>query len=654
MNQSSFTHYRFHYRPDIDGLRAVAVLLVVGFHFFPELITGGFIGVDVFFVISGYLIGRIIFNDLVEGYFSFKDLYIRRIRRIFPSLGLVLLASMIFGWFVLFDHEYEQLGKHIATGVGFVSNFMLWHESGYFDEISDLKPLVHLWSLGVEEQFYIFSPILFWMLFGVRRLCAISVVLGICALSFLLNILYVSDFQTAVFYSPLTRMWELLLGCILGYIHFKKYYGSRCAKNTYSIIGSLLLLSGAFLIDRNSLFPGLPAIIPVVGTIFIIAGGGGKEAFLNNKVYASKVLIWIGLISFPLYLWHWPLISFYRIIEGGLPPYYLRMALIALAVILAYFTYRYLELPIRRGFISSTKFLIFVLIIIGGIGACIYLFAGFSFRDSTSGYKLNQKQLTGLASTNKECLKLFTPKPYFPVCIYDFNSSDKTIAIIGDSHAQASYPGIRDYFLKREFNTLVLAVNSHPAMIGGENGDEQKRENHQIINYVRKRSDVDIVIIINRGMINFTGFEPTSLNKISNPKPLMTKNTYFSSLQNTIDLLNNSGKKVYVVSENPELNFFPKNCVSRPFKLTINDCEVNYKEVIQRQADYLSEIKKMKGATIFFSIDIFCEDKKCGIFDKKKQLLYMDDDHISVAGSKFLADYIGPKILQDILKSNKE
>jgi hypothetical protein len=314
--------------------------------------------------------------------------------------------------------------------------------------------------------------------------------------------------------------------------------------------------------NKESSFPGYLALLPVIGSVLIIAGG--RDAYLNIGPYSNKPLVWIGLISFPLYLWHWPLISFFRIIEGGVLTYNFRLVLLAISILLAYLTYRYLELPIRKGVAANTKLLIITLMIIGGIGSCVYLFSGFAFRDSFSSYKLNQKQLTGIASTNKACLELFFPKPYFPVCIYDFNGSDRTIAVIGDSHAQASYPGIRDFFIAKGFNTLVIGVNSHPSIIGGENEDEQRRENLQIINYVRARVDIEAVIIINRGMINFTGFEPTSFHKISSPKPLMSEKTYFSSLQETINALTNSQKKVFVVSENPELNFFPKNCISRP------------------------------------------------------------------------------------------
>lgn len=175
------------YRPDIDGLRAIAILSVVGFHAFPVWVKGGFVGVDIFFVISGFLISTIIFDNLERNTFSFIEFYSRRIKRIFPALLVVLIACFAFGWFTLFAEEYKQLGKHIAAGVGFVSNFVLWNESGYFDKAVETKPLLHLWSLGIEEQFYIAWPLLLWVVWK-RNLNLLTTTIAVAAMSFVLNI----------------------------------------------------------------------------------------------------------------------------------------------------------------------------------------------------------------------------------------------------------------------------------------------------------------------------------------------------------------------------------------------------------------------------------------------------------------------------------
>ena len=202
------------YRPDIDGLRAIAVLSVVIYHFFPYALPGGFTGVDVFFVISGFLIARIIFTQLAENRFSFADFYARRIRRIFPALILVLIATFAFGKIIFFEHEFALLAKHVLAGAGFASNFLLWSEAGYFDTASEFKPLLHLWSLGIEEQFYMLFPFLIFSAFQ-RRFRIVPLLFVLAAFSFLLNIFSVQHLPDFSFYIPLARFWELLAGALL-------------------------------------------------------------------------------------------------------------------------------------------------------------------------------------------------------------------------------------------------------------------------------------------------------------------------------------------------------------------------------------------------------------------------------------------------------
>jgi peptidoglycan/LPS O-acetylase OafA/YrhL len=209
--------YHPKYRPDIDGLRAVAVLAVVAFHAFPSWAKGGFIGVDVFFVISGYLISIIIFENLERGTFSFTEFYARRIRRIFPALLLVLIVCLTIGWFTLLADEYKQLGKHTVAGAGFISNFILWNEAGYFDNSAETKPLLHLWSLGVEEQFYIFWPLLLWFAWK-HKFSLLTLTILVALASFVLNIKGIKHDMVATFYSPQTRFWELLCGSLLSWI----------------------------------------------------------------------------------------------------------------------------------------------------------------------------------------------------------------------------------------------------------------------------------------------------------------------------------------------------------------------------------------------------------------------------------------------------
>lgn len=206
-----------HYRADIDGLRAIAVLAVVGFHAFPDYFPGGFVGVDVFFVISGFLISSIIFREVGRSTFRLPQFYARRIRRIFPALLIVLVACLLFGWFALLPDELEHLGKHVAAAATFVSNLALWQESGYFDRAAELKPLLHLWSLGVEEQFYLVWPMLLLLLWKRQQNIAITIVL-LTLTSFMLSIALGQQSPSANFYFPFSRFWELGLGCLLAVV----------------------------------------------------------------------------------------------------------------------------------------------------------------------------------------------------------------------------------------------------------------------------------------------------------------------------------------------------------------------------------------------------------------------------------------------------
>jgi len=342
-----------HYRPDIDGLRAIAVLSVIGFHVAPNTIKGGFIGVDIFFVISGFLITSIILSDLSRSQFSFIDFYSRRVRRIFPALLLVMAAAYIFGWFALLAQELTQLSKHIVSGSLFISNLVLWNESGYFDNFVDRKLFLNLWSLGVEEQFYLFWPLILYA--GMRfKVSFLKIIISILLISFSWNIYQTHINASAAFYSPLTRFWELLIGAILGYFSFDKKCTSKVESNKSnslranlcSLVGFLLITLGIFLIDKQRSFPGWWAMLPTIGAALII--WAGEKTFLNKHILGNRLSVSIGLISYPLYLWHWPLLVYGNIINSSTPSYTIRIGLIALTFCLSIATYFFIEKPIRK------------------------------------------------------------------------------------------------------------------------------------------------------------------------------------------------------------------------------------------------------------------------------------------------------------------
>lgn len=490
------------YRPDIDGLRAVAVLCVLLFHAFPDKLKGGFIGVDVFFVISGFLIGSIIIGNLQRGSFSFADFYGRRVRRIFPVLLLVLAACYVAGWFSMLAGEYKQLGWQMAGGAAFLANYVQWGESGYFGAAANMKPLLHLWSLGVEEQFYLVWPALLWLL--ARRgfnLLTASVVLGL--ISFLLNLAAVHGDAVRAFYSPQTRFWQMLAGTALAaaglrgrsllgdwrprldaWLGRMVYEQARPAdggvlRDVQSLLGAALIVAGLACINEQRAFPGWWALLPTLGAALLIAAGGG--AWFNRVVLARRPLVWIGLISFPLYLWHWPLLVFARIVERGEPSAWLRAGMLALSVLLAWLSYRLLESPIRSGRRNGAKTvaLLVLMALVAALGYQLH------HRDGM-GFRLKERQVYADYFENNPTLwRFFTrvgiPDKYHMECeFFDIEkyrrgvvdsipraaiaescyrrdpAKAKAVLLWGDSHAEQLSFGIRNN-LPPEWQVLQVA-----------------------------------------------------------------------------------------------------------------------------------------------------------------------------------------------------
>jgi len=341
------------YRPDIDGMRAIAVIAVILFHASPQICPGGFIGVDIFFVLSGYLITSIILVDLSREEFSFSRFYARRIRKIFPALSMVLAFCLVVGWFILFPHEWKALAKNVLAGAGFYSNFLAARTNGYFDDAAKKQPLLHLWSLGIEEQFYIFWPLTLVLLWK-RPRWVLPGILLLAGCSFALNIAYLKRDPVQSFYNPAMRIWELLVGAALAW--FTMRYGEvrgRSKKELLSAAGLALIAAGFCLIDQSKPFPGWWGLVPVAGTVMLVRAG--SEAWFNRWALASRPAVFVGLISYSFYLWHWPLLVFARLIDGSdyhvyLNPYRISevlAAVVVLAFILSWATYKFWETPMR-------------------------------------------------------------------------------------------------------------------------------------------------------------------------------------------------------------------------------------------------------------------------------------------------------------------
>lgn len=522
------------YRLDIDGLRALAILFVVIYHAFPSVIPGGFIGVDIFFVISGFLISTIIYKQLLAHEFSIVQFYIRRIKRIFPALFVVLIFCFAFGWFNLLADEFAQLGLHIAGGAGFVANLVLWNESGYFDNASDTKPLLHLWSLGIEEQFYFVWPILVYLVWKRRiNLLWLGMTLGL--ISFAINVYEVHHelLFTAAFYSPITRFWELMIGAILAYIlldpikvlplmgRFNNLPSQAKIKHCTSILGLILLILGAALINKESPFPGYWALLPTLGAAFLIAAG--PKACINQTLLSNRFLVWIGLTSFPLYLWHWPLLSFAHILQGQLPPVEIRALALLASIFLAALTYYLIEKPIRTNRFNKTKaaILTVLLIIIGYIGFNTYQRDGLTFRLNQIQFRLPPLlNALSIKDPSASALNIGPPKidcslpkvgaPAGAICFTKEELGKPALFLWGDSYAGHLLIGYEEYFGSR-YRISRLGYNGCPPIMGIElpNRKNCTAGNDQIFERIVSQKPAKLVIAANWTDYNWQQVETT-------------------------------------------------------------------------------------------------------------------------------------------------
>lgn len=338
------------WRSDITGLRALAVVPVLLFHAFPNLLPGGFFGVDIFFVISGYLISGIIFREIKDkGGVNFINFYQKRIKRILPNVLCVFCFVLILGYFFLLPSEYKELAKHLSSSSVFIQNFQLLNEVGYFMEDSQRKPLLHLWSLSIEEQFYILFPLLCSLIFLIFKTSKsiLFFTLSLIATSF--SACLFLKYPSFNFYFPVTRFWEIGAGVILAFIEcfYLLNLGqlNQTLRNILSVVGLFLILFPIFIWSSDHSHPGLLTTLPIFGTTFLLAGS--STGLVNRSLLSLKPLVFIGLISYSLYLWHWPIISFLQICIPK-PSTYLMLLALSISFVLAVCAFYFIENPFRR------------------------------------------------------------------------------------------------------------------------------------------------------------------------------------------------------------------------------------------------------------------------------------------------------------------
>jgi len=663
---SSSDTQHIKYRPDIDGLRAIAVLAVVAFHAFPEKIKGGFIGVDIFFVISGFLITSIIFQSLKENSFSFLDFYARRIRRIFPALILVLSFCYAIGWFTFLQDEYQQLGRHIAGGVLFISNFVLWNEIGYFDNAAETKVLLHLWSLGIEEQFYLIWPLLAFLSWK-RKFNLFTITIVICIASFVLNVQYADKDRVMDFFSPQTRFWELFIGSILAYLavhrpifnqNFESTLNSALNVIIYrdqdesrvntlshirSTIGVALIAAGLILINKQTVFPGWWALLPVIGSMFLISAG--TQGWFNKAVLSHPVLVWIGLISFPLYLWHWPLLSFGRIIFSEAPPPLVRGALIIISFVFAWLTYLLVEKPIRFGHHKKTKTftLIAILIGIGYIGFNTDLRQGFPFRNAVALNKINNDLLQWDSYKSPGCSKELGVESNF--CIKFGNTDNIKIAVIGDSTGNSLAPGLASLLQEKNIGLINLGGWTCPPILGLIETPHWGKLNKcpdiiaSTYRYLEKNKNIETVIFtVFAADIKYLDIPGVPFDAPVEQKFAVLKNLINASVQQIIRM----GKKVIVTYDAPYSNVASRDCIPRPWlRKTPSACNIPINELPDREPNislFNDLFKDNKDVCIFNQSDLLLARGKLNFVDENGHLLLRDTHHLSYWGSRKMAE----------------
>jgi peptidoglycan/LPS O-acetylase OafA/YrhL len=648
------------YRRDVDGLRAVAVLAVIGYHAFPDLVRGGFVGVDVFFVISGFLISTIIFQSLGNASFSYREFYQRRIRRIFPALAVVLLACVAAGRIILFPDEFRQLGMHVLASATFVLNFVLWQENSYFDNAAETKPLLHLWSLAIEEQFYVLWPLILglaWM----RRLNFLAIASVIGVVSFMINVLTTYSHPTSAFYSPASRFWELMAGGCLAHIALQHPEALVRRHRGVAACGLLAIAGSAFFLDRSVAFPGWWALAPVGGACLLIAS---PRSWINERLLGNRLMVGIGLISYPLYLWHWPMLSFARIWEGSASVSTgARVGLVVLSFVAAWMTYTLVERPIRNGRVARpTLLLASLLAAVGALGATSALADDRPASVGGPGYEQVGKWNY---STNESCLKRF---PYekktggWWFCVIN-RDAPPTLIILGNSFANALYPGLAQHDRLRNQTILSIgacdlvkgiwieyprAVRENPCL-----GRERQVDHERFIDEIVARNATLRYAILESTWPEFdAGGEWVNRNgsragrmiaidqNPASPQPSSLQ-VYVKGLAGRIEFLERRGVIPIFFLPKPEIDYDVRECFARPFKEAAQSCVVTRNENVVAQAQFVAAIRQLQakhpGMLLFDPYDVLCTGERCGFFQDGMPLL-RDKFHLSEFGSGIMAN----------------
>lgn len=659
------------YRRDIDGLRAVAVLSVLAFHAFPNGFSGGFVGVDIFFVISGFLISGILFEQQRDGRFSYADFYARRIKRLFPTLIIVLACSLVAGWFLFYPMEFQDLGWQVFAGSAFFANIsLLLFSGGYFDGAAEYTPLLHLWSLGVEEQFYIFWPLIIGLIWYRERHHALTIIALIALASLILNVSIVHSHPSETFYLPLTRFWELLAGAMLAY---RSTFPSENAwvpepntKEMLSWLGLLLIVTALFCLNKQHAFPGWWALLPVGGTALMIFSG--PDTRLAQTLLANRLMVFVGLISYPLYLWHWPLLVYARILMPDGPGLVITCGLLLCAFLLAWISYRYVEGSLRHrsshGPVPKVLFAILTVIALLGL----------YFNKNEIPTRLMNPQTEAITDAmgdweypgdqNFRKLKDFST--------HKLNDSKKphqaAVMLIGDSHIEQYWSRLNHLANKTEranstLPALWFATYGSCPPIPQTNIVDPGFACHRFLEYALQQAQSTRVTTVvfgawweiyfgkahglpaNPPLLYDTGINnPAQQEKT--PMALTSNQTQqaLARFEQMLRKLKQQGKTVYVVLSNPSSGQYdPRRMINRVTAQVIPATPVDLEAFRQATAPVTERIRKAAlagGAIVLDPADSLCKNGQCPTVSAEGDPLYKDSNHLrpfySAEGALFI------------------
>lgn len=619
------------YRRDVDALRGIAILSVLGFHFAPDTIKGGFAGVDIFFVISGFLITGILIDGI-----GFKDFYIRRAKRLLPALCIALALALLLGFVLLLPDEFNVLARNVIAAATFTTNFVLIADhsaAGYFTNLAENNQLTHLWSLSVEEQYYLLWPLAFKLILPRWRLVAAT---GIFLLFVVFDFYNVFQLTTDRYYFPGTRFWEILAGTWLAIAQRAVKIDVEVIAAPVKLCGIALIVYAIFYLHPDKTWPGPQALVPVVGTTIYIAFRA-QNSFVERAI-SNPALIWLGLISYPLYIYHWIFISFAQLTYRGELPIDVSILLAAISIAMADLTYRFIEIPVRRGKYGMARFALIpaLLSAVIVVGLCVHLSGGLYWRHADLVAFNDMSTAAEKVQIYPDCLKRYGDVVHVPTTDsrhFCENGSDdpRPVMIVGDSHAQKLFYG----FMSMHVRNIVHLGKGSCAPLWNLNPvhDPYYACQPEVNRLIAYAVNAEAPLAIFTGVFDRYFDGTYGLGK--------SDAEVAQDIAEGFQIMAQSRHPIIVVMDNPSLPFEPKECMERPVDINRRlDCSFD-RAIYDRKASLYKDIFRRKAriapnVTLIDASEFFCDRMRCHAANKDGLLYTGDNNHLSIRGAKIV------------------